>query len=129
MPKQERAERPRKKPVRRNKPKKPEDTRVPAFDPTTGPALRGLRALGHALDPVLVIGKDGLSDGVTEACKAALLRHELVKVKVLAEAPVDRKEVAAELAAMTASTLAQVLGRTFLLYKRHPTKPRVRVDL
>ena len=127
MPKDEHAERPRKKPVRRNKPKKPEDAKVPFFDPTTGASMRGLRALGHGIDPVLAIGKDGLTDGVVEACKAVLLRHELVKVKVLAEAPVDRKEVAEELAQKTSATLAQVLGRTFLLYKRHPTKPRVRI--
>ncbi len=127
MPKDERAERPRNKPVRRNKPKKPEDTKVPAFDPTTGPALRGLRALGHGLDPVLSLGKDGLTDGVVDACKAVLLRHELVKVKVLREAPVDRKEVAVELATKTGATLVQVLGRTFLLYKRHPTKPKLRL--
>lgn len=98
-------------------------------DPTTGPAKRSLRALGHGLDPVLAIGKDGLTDGVIAACAEALLAHELIKVRVLAEAPVDRKEVAAELAEKTTSTLAQVLGRTFLLYKRHPKKPRVRIDV
>jgi RNA-binding protein len=130
MPRDEEIERrPRKRPVRRNKPKKPEETRVPMVDPTTGPAKRSLRALGHGLDPVLSIGKDGLTDGVVAACAEALLAHELIKVRVLAEAPVDRKEVAAELAEKTTSTLAQVLGRTFLLYKRHPKKPRVRIEV
>ena len=128
MPRDEEDVRPRKKPVRRNKQKKPEDTRVPFVDPNTGAAKRKLRAIGHELDPVLVIGKDGLTDGVVAACAAALLTHELVKVRVLSEAPVDRKEVAAELAEKTTATLAQVLGRTFLLYKRHPKKPRLRLD-
>ena len=120
--------RPRKKPVRRNKPKKPEDTRVPYVDPETAAAKRKLRGLGHELDPVLAIGKDGVSEGLVAACAAALLTHELIKVRVLAEAPVDRKEVAVELAKQTSSTLAQVLGRTFLLYQRTPKKPRLRLD-
>lgn len=126
----DRAPRPRRKHVRRNKPVKQDakPARAPRFDPTTGASKRALRALGHALDPVLAIGKEGLTDGVVSACEAALLAHELIKVRVLTEAPVDRKEVAAALAARTGATLAQVLGRTFLLYKRHPTKPRLRIE-
>lgn len=117
--------RPRRKPVRRNKPKKPENTKVPNVDPGTSAAKRKLRGLGHDLDPVLAIGKDGLTEGVVAACERALLDHELIKVRVLPEAPVDRKEVAEELAKASSATLAQVLGRTFLLYKRHPKKPRL----
>jgi RNA-binding protein len=91
----------------------------------TGKAARHLRALGHELAPIVSIGKDGITDGLTHATSAALLTHELIKVKVMSEAPVDRKEAAQELAAKTESALAQVLGRTFLLYKRHPKKPKI----
>ncbi len=91
----------------------------------SGKASRHLRALGHDLSPVVSIGKDGITDGLVEATRAALLTHELVKIKVQSEAPVDRKEVASELASKTSSSLAQVLGRTFLLYKRHPKKPKI----
>jgi len=38
---------------------------------------------------------------------------------------VDEAEAAAELAERTESGLAQVLGRTFLLYKAHPRKPKI----
>ena len=88
-------------------------------------ATRHLRALGHDLAPVVSIGKDGITDGVVDATRAALLTHELVKVRVQSEAPLDRKDAASELADKTSSTLAQVLGRTFLLYKRHPKKPKI----
>ena len=93
----------------------------------TGKAARYLRGLGHELSAVVIIGKEGLTDGVVDATKAALLIHELIKVKVQSEAPVDRKEVAAELATKSESALAQVLGRTFLLYKRHPKKPKIQL--
>lgn len=91
----------------------------------SGKAARHLRALGHGLDPVVQIGKEGVTDGVVAAARAALLRHELIKVKVLAEAPVDRREAAEDLAARAEAALAQVIGRTALLYKRHPKKPKI----
>jgi RNA-binding protein len=90
-----------------------------------GRGARHLRGLGHALDPVIAIGKNGITDALVAQTAGALLRHELVKVRIQGEAPVDRKEVGALLAAATQSALAQVLGRTFLLYKRHPEKPRI----
>jgi RNA-binding protein len=90
-------------------------------------AIRHLRALGHDLKPVVNIGKDGITDGLVSAANAALLTHELIKVKVLTEAPVERKEAAEDLATRAEAVLAQVLGRTFLLYKRHPKKPKIQL--
>jgi RNA-binding protein len=90
----------------------------------SGPALRKLRALGHALDAVISVGKEGVSDGLVKATDSALTTHELVKVKMQREAG-DRHEAAIALAARTGSVLAQVLGRTALLYRRHPDKPKI----
>lgn len=93
--------------------------------PLTGSAIRYLRGLGHHLDPVVQIGKEGITDALVAATNEALRTHELIKVKVGTEAPVERKEAAPELAEKTGSTLAQILGRTLLLYKRHPSKPKI----
>jgi RNA-binding protein len=103
---------------------KPEE-RSGAPRPVTGSGIRYLRGLGHHLDPVVQVGKEGITDALVAALREALTAHELVKVKVLAEAPVDRKEAGPELATRTGATLAQVLGRTVLLYKRHPQKPKI----
>lgn len=91
----------------------------------SGKAARYLRGLGHHLEPVVQIGKDGITEGVVTATRAALLAHELVKVRVLSEAPIDRKEAGEELAERAGAALAQTLGRTLLLYKRHPHKPKI----
>ena len=87
--------------------------------------MRYLRGLGHHLEPVVQIGKEGITAGVVTATRAALLAHELVKVKILTESPVDRKLAGEELAARVGASLAQTLGRTLLLYKRHPNKPKI----
>lgn len=91
----------------------------------SGSHQRQLRALGHPLKPVVAIGKDGVTDGLVDATRAALLTHELIKVRVLTEAPIDRHEAAALLAEKAEAALAQVLGRTFLLYRKHPKKPKI----
>lgn len=93
--------------------------------PVKGSGIRYLRGLGHHLDPVVQIGKEGITDALVAATNEALRTHELIKVKVGTESPIDRKEAGPELAAKTGATLAQVLGRTLLLYKRHPSKPKI----
>jgi RNA-binding protein len=83
----------------------------------SGKALRHLRALGHELEPLVQIGKGGVTPALVAQTRAQLEAHELIKVRVATEAPLGREDAAAELAAATESELAQVIGRTFLLYK------------
>ncbi len=97
----------------------------PTAPKLSGAALRKLRALGHALSPVVAIGKDGVTDALVAAADEAIATHELVKVKIQREAPVNRHEAGIELAARTGSVLAQVIGRTLLLYRRHAKKPKI----
>lgn len=95
--------------------------------PLSGKQRRHLRALGHSLDPVVQIGKEGVSDGAVDATSAALTTHELIKVKVGQTAPEDRHETANELAARTSSEVVQVLGRAILLYRPDPEEPRLKL--
>lgn len=83
----------------------------------TGKQVRFLRGLGHHLQPVVMIGREELSDGVLASLEAALEDHELIKVKLQEGCITDRREMAAELAKSTGAQVAQVLGRTILLYR------------
>lgn len=87
-----------------------------------------LRGLGNALQALLTVGKEGLTDTVLAQLDGLLEHHELVKIKILKTAEVDRHELAAELARAAHATLVHVIGRTVLLYRRHPTKPGLLVD-
>jgi RNA-binding protein len=91
----------------------------------TGKQRRHLRALGHSLNPVVQLGKDGLDEGVVAAVDEALARHELIKVKLGTETPEDRYDVAERLSKDTKSAIAQVIGGTILLYRRHPKTPKI----
>jgi RNA-binding protein len=90
-----------------------------------GKRRRKLRALGHHLSVVVQVGHDGVTAGVLAALEQALWDHELVKIKLASEDRDTRKEQAKALAAGTGAELAQVLGRTVLLYKPNPDEPRI----
>ncbi|MEA3546335.1 MAG: YhbY family RNA-binding protein [Thermodesulfobacteriota bacterium] len=81
-----------------------------------------LRGLGHHLKPVAMVGKEGLSDSVLASVNQVLLAHELIKIKVQDNSPLDRKEAATELAGLTGSFLVHVLGKTALLYRENPDR-------
>lgn len=86
---------------------------------------RQLRALAHHLEPVVQVGTRGITDELVGAVDAALEDHELVKVRVSENAPIDRKEVGPALAERTESHDVGCIGRIVILYRRHPTEPRV----
>lgn len=98
---------------------------VPRIMDLTGKQRRHLRALGHNLDAIVHVGKGGITDGVVSAVNQALEDHELIKVKVLEESPLDRKEAAEALAERCNAFMAQLLGRVVLLYRRHPDNPEI----
>jgi len=85
--------------------------------PLTGKQRRALRAKGHHLDPVVIVGQSGVTEGILGATTQALNDHELIKVKIH-EGPETRQEAAARMAQSTGAELVQLLGRTALLFRK-----------
>lgn len=88
----------------------------------SGKAARYLRGLGHHLSPKAMLGKEGITPTLREAVLAVLTADELVKVKIQEGCPLDKSEAAEALAAATQSRIAQVIGRTFLLFRPNPKR-------
>jgi RNA-binding protein len=95
--------------------------------PLTGKHKSHLRALAHPLKPVVQIGKQGLSDAVLTALDVALERHELIKVKVSGESELDAAELAPKIAKATRGQVAQIIGRTLVLYRRRAENPKIQL--
>lgn len=91
----------------------------------TGKQRRYLRGLGQQLMATLHVGHEGVTDAVVAQADAQLSAHELIKIRVSENAPESRHEAAESLAAATGAELAQVIGRTALLYRRRETEPTI----
>lgn len=93
--------------------------------PLTGKQKRYLRSLGHHLEPVVQIGKQGLTEAVTAAIDAALLQHELIKLRIGTECPEDRYELVERLAPAVRAEVGQVMGRTALLFRKRKKDSKI----
>jgi len=80
-----------------------------------------LKRLAHELEPVVQVGQAGVTASVLAAVDAALLTHELIKVRLLK--PEDKKAMAQSLAAGTHAELCGLVGHTVILYRQHPKEP------
>ncbi len=84
-----------------------------------------LRGLGHALNPVLLVGQHGMTAAVIAEAKRALHDHELIKVKFRGAERDARDAGLSELAMATESTLVHRIGHTALYYKRRNDRPGI----
>lgn len=83
----------------------------------TGKQKRHLRALGHKLKPLIQIGKKEIEDALIVEANIALDHHELLKVRILESCLLDKHEASDMLAKACDAEVAQILGKTFLLYR------------
>jgi RNA-binding protein len=70
--------------------------------------------------PTIWVGKGGVSQELLKEVNKQLDKNEMVKIKVLKAALENGKtrEIASEIAGETRSSLVEVRGNTFMLYKR-----------
>lgn len=88
-----------------------------------------LRGLGNALDCVLQIGKDGLSDNVIESIYLLLEARELIKIKLLKNTDLEQREAADEISSRVGAEVVQVIGNTIILYKKSTRKNFKHIEL
>lgn len=88
-----------------------------------------LRGLGNALDPVMQIGKEGISENVLTSVNLLLEARELVKVKVLKNNDDGVRETADEIAKRLNAEVVQVIGNIFILYKKSTRKNFKHIEL
>lgn len=84
----------------------------------TGKQKSYLRALAQTRKALFQIGKDGISTNMIHTVSDSLEAHELVKLALLKTCAVDIRQAALDMSAATHSEIVQVIGRTFVLYRR-----------
>lgn len=81
-----------------------------------------LKAQAHSLNPVVMLGNDGLSENVIKELETSIEHHELVKVKI--NAGPERKEQASEVASAVKAELVCVVGRVAVLFRQRKDDSR-----
>ncbi len=76
-----------------------------------------LRQIGHHLNPVVLLGGNGLTESVIAEIDARLEDHELIKVRVGGEDRTARLAAIDEIAKATQAEVAQIIGKLVLLYR------------
>lgn len=77
------------------------------------------RAIAHNLNPIIIIGDKGLSEGLLEELNRALNDHELIKVKIAIGDRDDRAAITEALLGETKSELVQSIGKVVVLLRRN----------
>lgn len=81
-----------------------------------------LKSKAHDLKPVILLGGNGLTEGVVAEIENALNHHELIKIKVPGE---DREQKVLIMDAIIRETKAekvQVIGKTLVLFRQTEDK-------
>ena len=80
--------------------------------------IKELRAKAKVLEPIVRIGKNGLTDASVLEVKKQLARKKLIKIKLLKSVE-DRKLLAKQIAEKTDSEMIEAVGFIVVLYKRN----------
>ena len=84
-----------------------------------------LRAMGMELDPVVMVGKEGLTPTVVIAAREAIKKRELIKVRVQQNCLEEPENVITMLTERADADLVQIIGRNGILYKKNFDKPKI----
>jgi putative YhbY family RNA-binding protein len=86
------------------------------------------RSDAHHLDPVVMIGADGLTPAVVKETNAALNAHGLIKVRVLSDDRANRESIFAALADQLSAAPIQHIGKLLVLWRPMPEKEEAERD-
>ena len=76
-----------------------------------------LRGLANTLEPIVIIGKDGIGENLVKQANDALEARELIKCRVLENSMLTAREACDALCVLTRSEQVQVIGTRFVLYR------------
>lgn len=85
-----------------------------------------LKSLSNNLDPILIIGKGGVTENVIKQLDDALEARELIKIKCLDNSGLDAKEIANDIAKVLKAEFVQSIGSKFVLYRK-AKEPKINI--
>lgn len=88
-----------------------------------------LRRMGHTLEPIFQIGKDGVTDELIKGIDGALTKREILKVHILETALLDTRETCDFVAEKLGAEPVQAIGNKFILYRKSSEEKYRKIEL
>ena len=86
----------------------------------TADQRRALRARAHALNPVVAISQNGLSDSVMQEISTSLVSHELIKIRVFNDDREVREQYLASICEQLGAAPVQHIGKLLVIWRPGP---------
>ena len=83
-----------------------------------------LKSLAMKTEPILQLGKGGVTPENTASVEEALAARELIKISILQNCMEDPRQMAETLAERTHSQVVQVIGRKIVLYREEKNEKK-----
>lgn len=83
-----------------------------------------LKGLAHSMNPLVQIGKEGLTPRIIETVENELAHHELIKIKIGNNSGLEKHSTSEHIARESNSALVQLIGKTIVLYKPNPKRDK-----
>jgi RNA-binding protein len=84
-----------------------------------------LRGLAHGLNPVIIIGSNGVTESLMKELNQSLTHHELLKIKMAAGEREDRKAIIEYVIEQTGAQLVQSVGKMFVIFRAKPKDSQI----
>ena len=83
----------------------------------TSKQRRELKALAHNINPIVIIGKTGLSANIISELERGLSSHELIKAKIQIDDRETRKELFETICQQLDAAPVQQIGKILVIYR------------
>ena len=93
------------------------------MNPLTNPEIRKLKAEAQRLEPVVRVGKSGLTNAVLQSVEQALRARELIKIRFDHDRE-ERDALAGKIAEVTGAALIMQVGKVAVFYRPRQTNWR-----
>ena len=84
-----------------------------------------LRKLAHDLNPVVMIGQQGLSEAVLSELDSTMKKHELLKIKIRVDDRNKKKEMVDRIIKLSEALLVQIIGSVLVIYRPFEVNPMI----
>ena len=87
-----------------------------------------LRSQAHHLEPVVLIGKNGINDGTIESIDRVLEARELIKIK-FREFKDEKLSLSEKITELTNAQIVGVIGHTVIIFRQNPDPDKRQIHI